>query len=177
MYPTILFPTDIEPFDINGQTFHIPKCIVRFDKWTGQPITETFGGKPLVTVDNKPMFAELAIMTHFAYDGWDVRWVETYGKTKPIYLTEWKDDKYRNQIHRPFADDNIDTLLADIAKLNSNSYSGCWDVVAYKDKNVVFAESKRTKKDSIRATQTNWLAAGIRHGLQPDNFLIVQWDI
>lgn len=177
MYPPIFRPTDIELLSVGIQIYEIPKCFVKFDRWTGEPIKETFGGKPLVEVDNQPMFAELAIMSYFAKYNWDVRWVETYGKNKPIYMTAWKDDKYKNQTHRPFENEYIDTLLADIAKLNGNSYSGCWDVLAYKDHKVVFAESKRLKKDSIRTTQTNWLTAALRHGLRTDNFLIVQWDM
>jgi hypothetical protein len=176
MYPTIFSPTDTELFDLNG-ILQIPKCIVWFDRWTGKPITETFGRKPLVSLDEKPMFAELAIMTHFERDNWDVRWVETYGKSKPIYLKEWKDDKFRNQIHSPFTDTAIEKILADISKLNSNSYAGCWDVVACKEGRIVFAESKRAKRDKIRPSQKNCLAAGIKYGLQPDNFLIVQWAI
>jgi hypothetical protein len=92
-------------------------------------------------------------------------------------MTEWKDDKYKHQTHRPFDNDFADSLLADITRLNGNTYSGCWDVVACKDNRVVFAESKRTKKDRFRITQTNWLAAAMRHGLQADNFLVVEWDM
>lgn len=179
MYPKFLSPSDTEPFITNDQTIQIPKCIVLFDKWLGQPIEETFGGKPIVSIDNKPMFAELAIMTHFIKEGWQARWVETYGKNnmEPIYLTEWKDDKYKNQAHVPIEDKEISKLLSDIAKQNANSFAGCWDVLAWKDDRIVFAESKRIKKDNIRSTQTNWLASALKCGLHPNNFLVVQWDI
>ena len=177
MLPIKLQPTDTEPFNIDGQIIDIPKCIVTFDKWTGTSVKETFGGKPILNVSGRPMFAELAIMTHFQNDGWQTRWVETYGKKVPICLTEWKDDKYKNQVHVPFLDNTIIKLLADIAKLNNDTYSGCWDVVASKGDKIVFAESKRTKKDSIRSTQINWLSSGLKYGLQPDNFLVVQWDM
>jgi hypothetical protein len=177
MLPNHFTTTDTEPFYIDGQTINIPKSIVRFDKWTGDPVKETFGGKPVLNVSGKPMFAELAIMTHFQNDGWQARWVETYGKTQPIFLTAWIDDKYKNQVHVPFADTKITQLLADIATLNNNSYSGCWDLVASKGDNLIFAESKRSKKDSIRTTQVNWLSAALKYGLKHDNFLVVQWDM
>lgn len=177
MYPKIFQPADIEPFHINGEIVEIPKCILAFEKWAGQPLNDTFGGKPILNILGKPMFAELAIMTHFQNDGWHTRWVETYGKKEPICLSEWKDDKYKNQIHHPFDDEKIPTILADIAKMNSNSYSGCWDVVASKGDKIIFAESKRSKKDSVRTTQVNWLAAGLKYGLRQDNFLIIQWDM
>jgi hypothetical protein len=179
MYPKLLHPSDLEPFFVDGNTIEIPKCIVTFDKWIGQPVKETFGGKPIVSVDNKPMFAELALMTHFIKDGWQARWIETYGKSnkEPICLIEWKDDKYKNQIHSPIEDKEILNLLAKIAKQNAGSYSGCWDVLAWKNEMVIFAESKRKKKDSIRTTQANWLRAGLKSGLNTNNFLVVQWDI
>lgn len=177
MHPPKLQPTATQSFFVNDQTIEIPICVVKFDKWTGTPIKETFGGKPLLNVNGKPMFAELAIMTEFVTNGWQTRWVETYGKNEPICLTEWQDDKYKNQVHHPFQESKVSTLLADIAKVNSNSYSGCWDVVAVKNEKIIFAESKRTKKDNIRTTQVNWLIAGLKCGLQTDNFLIVQWDM
>ena len=179
MYPPFLQPTLTETFVINDTHIEIPKCLVQFDPWTGTPINETFGGKPLLSVDNTPMFAELAIMTAFIKDGWQARWVETYGKSnkEPIFLTEWKDDSYKNQVHQPITDKDVLALLALIAQQNHDSYSGCWDVLAWNDGTIIFAESKRIKKDSIRSTQTNWLMAGLKSGLTVDNFLVVQWDM
>ena len=67
--------------------------------------------------------------------------------------------------------------MSKVAEQNKNSYSGCWDVLGWKDDRIIFAESKRSKKDSIRSTQISWLTAGLKHGLKKDNFLIVQWDM
>ena len=179
MYPKFLQPTNRETFVCNDKKIDVPKCLVKFDQWTGEPISQTFGGKPLLSVDNTPMFAELAIMTSFVKDGWQSRWVETYGKSnkEPIFLTDWKDDSYRNQVNRPIIDEEVLRLLALIAHHNNDSYAGCWDVLAWKEGNIIFAESKRIKKDSIRSTQTNWLMAGLKSGLTVDNFLVVQWDM
>ena len=175
-YPAIFTPSSVEPFNIEGHIVEIPKCIVRFTRWLGEPLKQTFGGKPQIAMDDKPVFAELAIKAHFEKEGWDVRWVETYGKTTPIYLSEWIDDRYKNQIHQPFESNHIDSVLADIAHLNRNSYSGCWDVVAFKDGHLSFVESKRAKKDKIRPSQTGWLASSLQYGLTIHNFLVVQWD-
>ena len=179
MYPKLLHPTDLEYLTLDGNIIEIPKCIVKFEKWNGEPLIETFGGKPIVSLNSKPMFAEVAIMEHFIADGWNTRWIETYGKDKmnPIHLSEWKDDKYINQIPNPITDEEILKHLNTIATLNGDSYSGCWDVLAWKGERIIFAESKRTKKDSMRTTQVNWLKAGLQSGLKPDNFLIVQWDM
>ena len=176
MLPQTLRPTTFESINFNGSSIDVPKCIITFDKWKGHPLKETFGGKPVIDLDGKPMFAELAIMSLFNADGWLARWVETYGRKEPIMLTEWKDDKYKNQSHQPFQNKKIISLLSEIAKTNSNTYSGCWDVLALKNDLIIFAESKRSNKDNIRNSQVNWLAAGLKCGLSKDNFLLVQWD-
>ncbi len=178
-YPDFLKPTDIEVFSLENTTIAIPKCIIAFEKWSGSPIKNTFGGKPVVCVNNQPMFAELAIMTYFISEGWDSRWIETYGKSnkEPIYLSNWKDDKYKNQEHTPIRNERILKLLNGIAIHNDNSFSGCWDVLAWHNENIIFAESKRTKKDKIRQTQVNWLNAGLKSGLNSNNFLVIQWDL
>ncbi|HEY3129320.1 MAG TPA: hypothetical protein VGL91_07665 [Acidobacteriota bacterium] len=41
----------------------------------------------------------------------------------------------------------------------------------------VFAEAKRHARDQIRESQRQWLAAGLRVGLNPDAFLIVEWEL
>jgi hypothetical protein len=178
MFPTLLIPNAIEQFSIGADTIEIPKCVLDFRKWTGDPVNETFGGKALIDVDGKPMFAELAIRDLFIKSEWQARWIETYGKSKekPLLLAKWKDEKYRNQIAAPIKDGFVTRCLSDVAAQNNGSYFGCWDVLGWKDARIIFAESKRTKRDSIRQTQTSWLAAGLKSRLAPDNFLIVQWD-
>lgn len=94
----------------------------------------------------------------------------------PIYLVKWEDDKLKNQTHKPIQNKTINAILTRITNKNKNSFSGCWDILAWKKNKVLFIESKRAKKDSIRNTQTNWLKSGLRCGLKPSNFMIVQWD-
>ena len=61
------FPPTGEIFRINViSPVHIPKCRVSFDFWRREPINNTFGGKPLLVVGGKPMFAELAIKYDWA---------------------------------------------------------------------------------------------------------------
>jgi hypothetical protein len=177
IFPDTLNPGAVEIFMLDGKEVAIPKCGVTFKRWAGTSIKETFGGKPLVDVGGKPMFAELAIMHLFIDSGWQARWVETYAKNnqKPIFLSEWKDDRYKNQISTPITDTMIARRLEEVATLNNGSYFGCWDVVGWHDGRILFAESKRLKKDRIRDTQTNWLNVGLHSGLARENFLVVQW--
>lgn len=179
MYPKFFQPDDLEIFTIDDKIVEIPKCKGFFEKWGGVPLNETFGGKPVLSIDGKPMFAELAIMELFIKDGWEARWIETYGRNKrsPIYLSQWIDKKYKDQTHNSIENENVLKTIFRIAVSNNNSYSGCWDVLAWKNDTFIFAESKRTKRDKIRSTQINWLKAGLNCGLSEENFLIVQWDL
>ena len=179
MYPAFFIPTDKEIFNIENTQIEIPKCVIQFERWNGEKVKETFGGKPIVCLQGKAMFAELAIMKTFILEGWEARWIETYGKSKaqPIHLSDWKDDKYKNQIANPILNKDIIEVLSGIAKYNNDSNSGCWDVIGWKNDKIIFAESKRTKKDKIRSTQINWLSAGLKFGLRANNFLVVQWEM
>jgi len=124
------------------------------------------------------MFAELVIMNIFLNAGWNTRWVETYGKPKlaPIYLKDWIDDTYKNQKNIPIEDSEIQGLLNTIAKVNDNTFGGCWDVFAWKDDFIIFAEAKKSKKDALRPSQNKWIVSAIRAGLKRENFLVVEWE-
>jgi hypothetical protein len=178
-YPKTLIPDSIEIFKIEEEKHQIPKSNVSFGNWIGKPIQNTFGRKTLLKVDNKPSFAELAIVDLFEKEGWEAHWICTYGRVKqnPLFLKEWKDDNLKNQENSPIKKIWVLDLLNKMASLNGYSFSECWDVVAWKDNNIVFAESKRQKKDSIRQTQIKWLEAGLKNGLPEESFLVVEWDI
>lgn len=178
-YPKTLIPDSIDFFEIEGEEIQVPKSNVLFEKWAGNPIENTFGGKTLLNVNNKPSFAELAIVDLFVKEGWEARWICTYGRGKqnPLFLKEWKDENLKNQENSPIEEVWVMDLLNKIALLNNNSFSGCWDVIAWKEDKIIFVESKRLKKDSIRQTQINWLEAGLKCGLSETNFLVMQWNV
>ena len=176
-YPKILTPNFLENFEFNGQIVQIPKVIVEFTAWNGIPIENTFGNKPLINFNGKPMFAELAIMNIFIENSWNAKWIETYAKPKmnPIYLSEWIDKPFKNQKNDSIDNKLIQIVLNAIAKNNGDNFGGCWDVVAWKNDKIIFAESKRSKKDSIKTTQNKWLKSAFEIGLTEENFLIVEW--
>lgn len=178
IYPEKLIPNSFELFEINSKEIFIPKCKIEFDKWNGNPLKNTFGGKPCVSLNDNAMFAELAIMNLFIESGWNARWIETYGKPKlkPIHLSAWNEESFKNQIHNPIDDEYVQNLLNEIADINEFNFGGIWDVVAWKNQNVIFAESKRHKKDYIQSTQNKWLKSAFEFGLNQENFLMVEWD-
>ena len=74
-YPDILQPNSFEKFVIDENEILIPKCNIEFMKWKGEPLKYTFGGKPILDFENKPMFAELVIMNIYLNSGWNSRWI------------------------------------------------------------------------------------------------------
>ena len=59
----------------------------------------------------------------------------------------------------------------------NGSTRGCWDVLAWRDGDVVFVESNRRGKDRLNQNQYGWVDAGLRAGLPLTAFVIVEWDI
>jgi hypothetical protein len=178
MYPYALNPVYTQAFQIGDKTIEIPKCVLRFQYWEGKRYKDTLGGKILIAVDGEPVFAEVNILNQFMADGWQSRWLVTYGRAKsaPTFLSGWQDDTYANQVPDPIEDKHILQLLAAIAKANGGSYQGCWDTLHWKDDEVVFAQSRRNNKDKITPANIKWLEAALKVGLTADNFMIVQWD-
>lgn len=178
-YPSLLRPNSTENLTSNGQVLTIPKVILHLRPWAGTPLVHTFGNKPLIDFGGKPLFAELCVYELVRLSGWQARWVETYGAgtMTPNHFTQWADAGLAGQQHEPIPDAQIQQMLHEIAQANGNSFAGCWDVVGWNGEGLLFAELKRHKKDRIRPTQPRWLEAGLQVGLQPANFLLVEWDL
>ena len=177
-YPNTLNPTEVEPISLpSGRIVEVPKTTPVFPKWEGEPIRNTFGGKPMVEANGQPMFAELAIRSRFVDAGWNSRWACTYGASKqgPKFLSRWADLRLAEQNPDPISDESIIDLLAKIYRAH-DGFGGFWDVISWQGSNRVFAESKRTKKDRIQDTQRAWLASALSVGLSIESFLIVEWQ-
>lgn len=177
VYPKHLTPDSTELYTLEGISYVIPVVNTSLNKYQGKEVINTFGGKPVLEFNNDPVFAELAIQRIASQDKWDSRWVETYAQSKklPYFFTGWTNLPLKEQVVSPIKDNYVMDVLSDISKGNGDSYSGCWDVVAWKDDNIVFFESKHYKKDFIRTTQLNWMKAALKQGLCIDQFVIVQW--
>jgi len=188
MYPTRSLPaallsTDSIVLDLAERSVPIPLCRKHFTSYTGPDLTHTFGGKDLLLVDGRPQFAEVAILRLFQAAGWQGRWLETYGRGKltPGLWNAWHPDGPRAQEHLPIEEAWVNDRLHAIAIANGGTFSGCWDVVAWTRSNagddlLVFAESKKHKKDRIRGTQLRWLDAALKCGMREEDFLVVEWS-
>jgi hypothetical protein len=140
--------------------------LIRFQLWTGKSVSETYGGKAVLDSNGEPLFAELAILRLLEKDGYKGVWVDTYRKC-------FRDAMPPAVCELPVpAREVYDRIVA-----ANGGTSGCWDVIAWKDGEYLFIESKRKGKDRMRKSQLCWRDAAIRAGLKPDSFHICEWDI
>jgi hypothetical protein len=167
--PNNLKPTSTEDFELpSGRRVSVPKCEPAFQPWHGWDVGDTYNGKQVLDVGGKPAFAELAILWSLRAEGWDGVWVDTYRDA--LRTGYWNVPPLESLPDRAAA------LLASIYA-KTGSRHGTWDVFCWTGDDVLFAESKRSKKDSIRDTQRTWLEAALAVGLKPENFLVVEWSI
>ncbi|HMQ77516.1 MAG TPA: hypothetical protein PKE21_15295 [Flavobacteriales bacterium] len=178
MLPPALIPTHQLHHADEGRVHTLPLCRITFPAARATAGVHTYGGKPLVLVAGRPMFAEFAILRLFEAEGWQGRWVITYqhGRNPRLWRT-WDPAGPKAQVHAPIAEPRVNERLQAIAAANGNTYGGCWDVVAWKDGRLVFAESKRKGKDRIRPTQLRWHAAALACGCAPEDFVVVEWVV
>ena len=169
-YPSSLVPSSTEAFTFpKGQTVRVPKARPEFAPWTGQPPADTYGGKPVLSASGRPAFAELVILDAFRASGWDGVWIDTY----------------RNELRTGYWDiapltrlpDAPAELLRRIVESRGGVRRGTWDVFCWRDGNVLFAESKRAGKDTMKPDQVLWLEAALKQGLSQESFLVVEWQI
>ena len=168
-YPNLLQPESVEEILLpSGGLVAVPKATPAFDKWTGERIEDTYGGKPILNFDGEPVFAELAILRAFQNSGWDGVWVDTF-KSK-YRVGYWGDN---SGVNLP---SEQEMLLKRIYE-RAGARNGCWDVFCWKDDLQLFAEAKRRSRDRIRTTQRQWLEAVISVGLPLKSFLVVEWSV
>jgi hypothetical protein len=166
LYPEALCPIDIEEIKlISGKLIRLPKATPFFHRWHGDPPKSTYGGKPIISIDGSPSYAELAILRLLKTEGWNGVWIDTFRKVKRTGI-----DSY---INLPNVQEQILNKIYEIA----STKSGCFDVFCWKQDGLLFAEAKRKGHDRIRPTQIKWLSAAIEYGISIDSLLVVEWKI
>lgn len=167
MFPQFakLTPTTIE--NVDGE-LDVPKCVLQFSEWRGEPIKNDYNGKPVVEFNGEPLFAELAILRLYESNGWAGRWVDAWGGR---YLTGLPESS--KNLPLPKAQEAI------LRKISAplGGWKGRWDVFVWNDKNeMLFIELKRRSKDRMRSDQIQWLRSALYTDIPLTNFLIVEWD-
>jgi hypothetical protein len=172
LLPEVLRPTTTLNVRLpSGRVVALPQCRLNLKKWEGRFDGFTYGGKPIVSHDGKPVFAELALLQLLTADGtWDGAWVETYGGSN--YLREmpgaWA--------LRPWSialPPEEEALLKRIWKAAKSQ--ACFDVLGWHGEHVVFLEGKQKGKDRISKHQPKFIEAAIACGVPAEALIVVEW--
>jgi hypothetical protein len=133
-----------------------------------------YSAKPLVLVEKQVAFPEIAILALFRKMGWEGAWVDT-----PHHKFF---DKMPNQSKGMSLVAHAAQAISRIAAYNENSRAGCWDLVLWSERSVAFAAVVGTSSRGgvptapIGDARTRWLAAAVKSGLTPAQFVVVEWD-
>jgi hypothetical protein len=151
-----------------GENLSLEKYHFIFNEWTKSNSFDTYNGKPILELDNEPLFAELLFLRILEKEGYKGVWVDTY-----------RNKFWQRLPHFSFPviiDKTIENIFNEIYNLKGGKKSGCFDVMAYKDDHFIFAELKRKKKDEIQDSQIDWLSAAMKLNSDKNKFIIVEWE-
>ncbi len=152
----------------SGKKVAITKYFLKFKKWNGKPVPDSYGNKTVINFNGEPVFAELAVLRLFQSNAWDGVWVDSYrrkfraglpGVVEPVRLSSEQE------------------RIIESIKSRTGRLGGCWDVFVWKDNQFLFLELKRNKKDKIQDSQRIFLKAALEIGLTIKNFVLVEWDL
>ncbi|HEY0997883.1 MAG TPA: hypothetical protein VGD77_17970 [Gemmatimonadaceae bacterium] len=147
----------------------VPKATPTFRPWNGVLPGDTYGGKAVLDVEGEPAFAELVILKLLERAGWSGVWIDTYrNKYRRAY---WGAEPIAALPPFPAS-----ALQAILSKRDAGR-SGTWDILAWNESELLFAESKRAGHDAIRPSQATWLAAALDMGHPLESFLVVEWSV
>ena len=152
----------------SGRRVEVPLCKPVFPIWKGTGVN-TYGGKAILNFYGEPLYAELVILRIFQANGWNGVWVDTYRRKYRTGLADDEDAVVPCKVlarERPFLR----------YPRGFEKFSGCWDVVAWKGRRVVFCESKKAGQDTILANQLTWLECRLSEGAKVEDFLLVEWS-
>ena len=163
------FSTESEIFSLSsGVKVSIQKYFLRFDPWKGPPIPNTYNGKAVIDWNGEPVFAELAVLRLFQSHGWSGVWVDSYRRKYRVGLPDVVD---------PVELPETQKRVVESLREKTGKSGGCWDILAWKGDTVLFIELKRSKKDRVQTSQTQWLEASLDSSLNVEDFALVEWNI
>jgi hypothetical protein len=154
----------------SGDKKHLQCCRPTFEKWP-ERLRFGFGRKPAATYRKKPIFPELLILRLLQAHGWKGVWVSSYGGIKYLQHMPLDWSLANARVSLP---DCREHLLKQIRQ-RSGQRGGCFDVYAWRDKQILFCEAKQHGKDRIRSSQRRWIEAATLEGVALDSLLIVEW--
>ena len=171
--PEELVQVEDLPFDLERRgRVSIPCYHVEFNANPGKSgigLDRGYSMKPLVVVEKQAMFAEIAVLTLFTKRGWDGVWADAFHRK---YF-----NRMPNQSKGASLATYINQTLTRIAENNGQSRSGCWDVILWVDRTLLFVQLKSLAVgEEIKPARIGWLDAALKTGFSPSQFMVVEWD-
>jgi hypothetical protein len=129
-----------------------------------------YSAKQLVLVDKQATFPEIALLGIFQRHGWHGAWSDTPHRK---YF-----DRMPNQSKGISLDTWANQTIARIAENNGKSKAGCWDLILWTHRNLLFVAVAVPGRGphGIAEGSARWLAACLRTGLSASQFAIIQWE-
>ncbi len=159
---TVMLPSSLEPVDVltlrrRERRWDGPTDM-RFRSVPNKPPLEFFG---------EPSWAEITLVKLLERGGWQAVWVKNWGGR-----AFWREvgGPATKLPAAPAA------LFGAIESLVAPS-GGCWDVFAWRSREVLFIESKQRGRDRLRPTQLAWLESGLSVGTPLSSFTVVEWFV
>ena len=168
--PALLTPTTAERVRLpSGHEVELPKATPRFPEWNGEFPWSTCGNEPILDLLGDPLYAEIGILRLLEAEGWSGVWVNSVRRGP--YPRRWTPSPI--MILPP---SNLLNLLDQIyARIGKRS--GTFDVLAWADERVLFAEAKHGGKDALRPSQKAWIEAALDEGVPLGALLVVEWGL
>ncbi len=154
----------------------VARFAVRFNaspKPVGTGFQQAWAAKPQVSCDGQAMFPEIAVLTLFQKEGWDGAWADVarrrYFNRMPTLSKGVTLDAYVAQ------------LLARVASAGEGTGAACWELILWHGRSLFFAAVRDSATLAqggplLRKAETAWMEAGLRSGLAPQQFVLVEWD-
>jgi hypothetical protein len=165
----------VDPVEIplsSGRLVPVPAWRAEFaasPERSSMGLDRSYAAKPLVMVEKQAMFPEIACLSLFKRSGWNGVWADgthrRYFDKMPMQSKGTSLDTYANQ------------LVSRIAENNGKSKAGCWDLILWAHRTLVFVSVSPADPSLPAVAEANarWLAASLRTGLSGNQFAIVRW--
>jgi hypothetical protein len=113
------------------------------------------------------LYAEFVILRLLEAEGWSGVWVNNVHR-RP-FPRRWTPSPIMILPPSSLLD------LLDRIYARSGKRSGAFDVLAWADESVLFAEAKHGGKDALRPSQKAWVEAALEEDVPLESLLVVEW--
>ena len=172
-FPEELEPRDdVEVFLSTGRKAALRRFGVSFTPCMERPtisMDRVYSAKQLVLVDKQATFPEIALLGLFQQHGWHGAWADSVHRK---YF-----DRMPNQSKGISLDTYANQTVARIAENNDKSKAGCWDLILWSDRRIVFvAVIPASAGKAMSDSHVRWMTAALKTGFSAGQFVVVEWD-